>query len=1107
MYPSVMWCVFILAALVACAPPASDSGQMRPQTELALEAQDIALNNRGVALMGYFDYANAAKTFEQVVARQPDWHAAKLNLAVAALNLQTEEDERRALALASEVLHADPANPRGHYISGLLKLYRSRVDEAAEHFRAVLAADPDDAYAAYYLGQCVEPTDGAAALALYERAQRADPYLRSAYYSAALLLRRLGRLDDAKTNLDVYTRLADNPRARLAEFKYTRMGDKGNAQVADLPGTTPQVAPDGPVFLPPTVVAAVDGTLAGLTLSTADLHGNGIADVFIASAQGRASQLLAGAEDELQRRDEHPLTGVSNVRAVAWGDIDNDGLVDAYLCRDGANALWRQTARDTWQDVTRSSATANGRARCADVAMLDADHDGDLDILIANADGAGQLLSNNLDGTFRALGGKDGLDLDTRGARQVLANDFDNDRDVDLLFINQQPPHQMFMNDRLWAYHAAPGNEALLNAPIRAAVSVDTDADGRVDIVTVDAQGAIQIWQQSGGGDFAPRTIGQAQVDDQLHIAAVEFDGFGQPELLVRDANAIRVLVLDDAGRTAFEAAGRFGATLPILGNASDGPGLLALRNDGDKVELVRFAPGPGRGGFVALTFSGKEQKADSMRSNRSGIGTRVALRTGSAWQLSDSLDKHSGPGQSLQPLVLAAGTATRADFVALTWSDGVFQTELDLAAGEVHALTETQRQLSSCPVVFAWDGERFAFVSDVLGVGGVGFLLAPGQYATPRPWEYFLLPEGALAPLDGQLALKITEPMEEIAYLDQARLHVYDLAAPWSMVMDERMGTGAPSVSGEALFYRREILPTRATDGAGKDIIDELRVADGVAVSPGHLDVRFIGRTAAPHTVTLEFDEPLTTAGARPVLIADGWVEYPYSQTVFAAWQAAAAYTPPTLEARVGNGRWQTVYAQFGYPAGMPRRMAVPLDALPAGTTALRLTSSLQLYWDRLAVAFAETPGDAVQRHEVPLQAAQVARTGFARRTNGPQYRPDYDYAQRAPLWDSRYLHGWYTAFGPATELVATRDDAFAIIGPGEEIDLRFAAPAAAPAGMRRHYVLEVRGYAKDMDMYTRDGGQVEPLPRTADILPAQRAAARAALHARFNTRYEAGH
>src|SRR4029079_5263973 len=120
-------------------------------------------------------------------------------------------------------------------------------------------------------------------------------------------------------------------------------------------------------------------------------------------------------------------------------------------------------------------------------------------------------------------------------------------------------------------------------------------------------------------------------------------------------------------------------------------------------------------------------------------------------------------------------------------WSDGVFQTEIDLAPSPPRTIAETQRQLSSCPVLFAFDGRRFAFVTDLLGVGGIGTPTGPGGYAEPRPRENVLLPEAPLRARAGRFALKITEPMEEVAYIDSARLVAYDLPPGWQVALDER--------------------------------------------------------------------------------------------------------------------------------------------------------------------------------------------------------------------------------------------------------------------------------------------------------------------------------
>ena len=51
-----------------------------------LTEQDIAENNRGVALMGHFDYSAAHDVFQELVARHPEWLEVQVNLAIATLN-------------------------------------------------------------------------------------------------------------------------------------------------------------------------------------------------------------------------------------------------------------------------------------------------------------------------------------------------------------------------------------------------------------------------------------------------------------------------------------------------------------------------------------------------------------------------------------------------------------------------------------------------------------------------------------------------------------------------------------------------------------------------------------------------------------------------------------------------------------------------------------------------------------------------------------------------------------------------------------------------------------------------------------------------------------
>jgi tetratricopeptide (TPR) repeat protein len=1086
----------------------------------ALTADDIAANNRGVGLMGRFAYEDARAVFADLVQRHSHWLDARVNLAIATLNRQLTGDEEAASAILHQVLQADAHHLRAHYCRGLLLLNQGRLDEALTHLRVVADTDPRDAYAHYFIAQVLMQQQHLdEAIRHYQSALTSDPYLRSAYYGAFQAFQRAGRTDEAKTMLEEFQRLQSNPQARLAELKYTRMGPKASAATVDLPDTPTTRVVQGPLFLRPQQLGDLPtgmqwpAAARTVNLTASDVNRDGQLDLFLANAFDGASDfhnaILTGAPagGRFTILRDHPLARVSQVNAVAWGDIDNDGLTDGYLCRRGPNQLWRQHPDGTWQDITPTAHVDGGNADTRDCFFVDADHDGDLDLFLINADAPLELLNNNLDGTFRPLAVPSGLAHDGRAARAILAADIDNDRDADLLMLYAEPPHVVFLNDRLWRYRAAPGFDTLQATAIVAAVAADTNVDGYPELYTLTSDGAVQRWQVDTSGTWQPTPVLQLPpLPEAAHLAVLDVTGDGRPEIVISTASGWAVYRLEgERASLLFDSTSpalSCSTWIPLTFAPASGPAVAAwCGSAGPQVWL----PGPGRSRFASLTLSGLLDAGQQTRSNASGIGTKIAARIGSRWTAVETFRATSAPGQSLQPLSVGLGDAERIDFVAIDWSDGVFQSELDLAAGQHHHITETQRQLSSCPLLFAWDGAHYAFVSDILGVAGMGYATGPGEYATPRPWEHFLLPPGLLRLHQDHYQLKVVQPMEEATYLDSARLVSYDLPPGWDLVLDERMGINGPAPSGQPLFFRHEVLPLQVINERGEDVTVHVTTADLQAAPPGPLDIHFLGRLQGEHLTTLTFPHPLDGHAGQPVLLIDGWVEYPYSQTMFAAWQAGASYVAPTLEAQTEDkqedGQWVVLSEQFGYPAGMPRRMALPLAMLPKGTTTLRLRTNLEIYWDRLAIAYTE-PCPQARRSELLFRDARLSSVGFPQRTTNSQRVPWYDYARRSPLWDTRHLAGFYTAIGPVNELLAYDDDALAIFGPGEEIHLEFAAPLTPlPSGWTRRFVLETVGWTKDMDLYTKDGETLTPLPTTGKPVET-----REQLHARYQTRYEAG-
>jgi hypothetical protein len=97
----------------------------------------------------------------------------------------------------------------------------------------------------------------------------------------------------------------------------------------------------------------------------------------------------------------------------------------------------------------------------------------------------------------------------------------------------------------------------------------------------------------------------------------------------------------------------------------------------------------------------------------------------------------------------------------------------------------------------------------------------------------------------------------------------------------------------------------------------------------------------------------------------------------------------------------------------------------------------------------------------------------------------------------------GLYSNVGPVKPLVESADGAMAIFGPGEEIHAEFDVPVLALAeGWRRAFVLDAYGWCKDMDLYTKEGETIAPLPTVEN--PARNVEQ---LHRRFNTRYLSGY
>ncbi len=131
-----------------------------------------------------------------------------------------------------------------------------------------------------------------------------------------------------------------------------------------------------------------------------------------------------------------------NGGGVSLGDIDQDGLVDVYMTSNmGENKLYRNLGDFQFEDITEQAGVAGTKGWSTGVVMVDINNDGLLDIYVCNAgyvagdDQENELFINNGDATFTEAAAD--FQLNENGYTTHAAFfDYDLDGDLDVYLLN-----------------------------------------------------------------------------------------------------------------------------------------------------------------------------------------------------------------------------------------------------------------------------------------------------------------------------------------------------------------------------------------------------------------------------------------------------------------------------------------------------------------------------------------------------------------------------------------------------------------------------------------------------------------------------------------------
>ncbi|MFZ0688839.1 MAG: CRTAC1 family protein, partial [Acidobacteriaceae bacterium] len=782
--------------------------------------------------------------------------------------------------------------------------------------------------------------------------------------------------------------------------------------------------------------------------------------------------------------------------ACAVGDFDNDGLPDLAVALADRVILFHNLGGGKFADVT-AKVGIRQLNKPAGLTFIDFDHDGDLDLFVTGAatadgkSGPNVMWRNNGNSTFTEWTGPTGL-AGSGSTTQPILSDINNDRAVDLVVTGRGTAGgggpTIYLNQREGAFKAMPLYDDVSLPATRGVAAFDFDKDGWMDVAVTHAGApGLTLWRNVEGKRFerAPLPL-PAGVTSAYGVTAIDFDNDGWIDLAA---------ILDIGGKTELHVFRNLGpkgfedvsTALGLDKLALHEPGSLIAADvdeDGAADLIVTQAAAPP---VVLRNVGGNKNHSlrialTGLADNKTAIGTKVEVFAGGQWQKFEVAGGSGYLSQGATEITAGLGQTEHVDVVRLLWPTGVPQDEIDIDAGKLPhgelALKELDRRGSSCPTLFAWDGKRYEFVSDVIGAAVVGHWVAPAATNRNDPDEWIKVDGEKLQARNGLLSLRFGEPMEEVNYIDQLRLVAVDHPAGTEVYPDERFLNEPPFASGKTVAVAAPRPVAGAWDDKGNDVRELLAERDHRYVRD-FTNLSFAGFSNL-HTLTLNVG---AWSPQRPLrLLLDGYIEYFSASSMYAAWQAGLQPIPPRVDAQMPDGRWKRIVDDMGFPAGLPRTIVVDLTGkLPAGARKIRITTNLQIYWDRVRVDNGPDVASQVQRTEVPLATAQLAFRGYPKQIEGATPGElTYDYNQISATGPFLWARGIYTRYGDVTPLLERVDNRYVIFGTGEEIDAEFGAGGlpALPAGWKRDYFFYANGFVKDMDWWEASPFTVAQMP-----------------------------
>jgi hypothetical protein len=448
--------------------------------------------------------------------------------------------------------------------------------------------------------------------------------------------------------------------------------------------------PDG-TFEDVSEKAGVQGAGYGMGVAVGDYDNDGFEDLYVTAYGGNKLYHNNGDGTFADVTTKAGVAGSGWSTSAAWVDLDGDGFLDLIVLR---YLDW------DFDDVWCGEHKEGYRSYChpdyfKPIAPL--------------------VYHNNKDGTFSEVSQKVGLSKPGKGLGVAMA-DYDHDGRIDLFVANDSMPEFLYHNK---------GDGTFEEVGLASGVAVDIDGrtfagmgvdfadynnDGWPDIVVTDlANQRYALYQNNGDGSFTytSQTVGIGQMTlshSGWGIRFFDYDNDGWKDLLIAQGHDLDTIELDhpnlhyrepmllarNTGRGFVDVSAQSGEVftkpwvargLAIADLDSDGR-LDAVVTTNDGPVHILHNETPTRNHWLLLKLVGH-------KSNRDAIGAEVRLNTTSGSQYATVSTAGSYLSSSDKRVHFGLGTDAVAQSIEIRWPSGIKQMIKSVAADQILQVDE----------------------------------------------------------------------------------------------------------------------------------------------------------------------------------------------------------------------------------------------------------------------------------------------------------------------------------------------------------------------------------------------------------------------------------